>query len=157
MSDQDFFNEGQENAHQERMQAFRKEFGGLDLHGLVKKMQEVRAQKDGMEAELKSINAAFDVLRFELIPSKMEETGVETVRYEGIGRVSLTADLRVTVKEKDNLFAWLKKHKMGDLIVPGINGSTLKAWLKGRIKSGKEYPSEYLNVTPITRASITKG
>lgn len=137
----------------------RDKYNKLSLHDMAKAMKAKAAEKEELEEKLKAINAHYDVLRFEAIPSKMEEDGVENVRYEGIGRISLTADALVSVKggEKDNLFVWLKKHKLGDLIQEGVNPSTLKAFVKGRIKDGKEYPSELLNVTPITRASITKA
>jgi hypothetical protein len=143
----------------ERMQAYRDQHKGKALKDLVLAMQKAQFRKVAIEADLKNANAEFDVLRFELVPEKMDEDGVERVSYDGVGRVSLTPDLRVNTPAgaKPNLFAWFKSKKLGDLIVPSVNASTLKAWVKQRIKEGKELPpSEMLNVTPITRASITK-
>jgi len=145
---------------QERAQAFRDKHKGANLRTLVESMQEVQRRKENLEKDLANVNAEYDVLRFEAIPTKMEEDGVEKVAYEGIGRVSLTADLRVSClkAQKPHLFAWLRKHKLKDLITEDINTSTLKAWVKDRIKGAKELPpSEIMSVTPITRASITKG
>lgn len=144
----------------ERMQVYRSEHKGKSLKDLVLAMQKIQARKVAVEADLKNVNAEFDVLRFELIPEKMDEDGVERISYDGVGRVSLTGDLRVHTPAgaKAHLFAWFKKHKLADLIVPTVNSSTLKSWVKQRIKEGKELPpGEMLNVTPITRASITKG
>lgn len=130
-----------------------------NLQTLVNRMQAAQAKKEDLEAQLKEANAEFDVLRIELVPTLMEDQGVENVRYEGVGRVSLTADVFVSTNKslQPGLFAWFKKRKLGDLIQPTVNSSTLRAFVKDRIKAGKEIPEEFLNVTPYTRASITKG
>ena len=147
------------NGFEQAKMAARKNYGKLDLKGMAQTMADKRAAKDKAEADLAVINAELDVLRFELIPEKMDEMGVERISFEGIGRISLTGDMLVSVKAggKEGLFDWLKKQKLGDLIQPSINPSTLKAFVKDRAKKGLEVPTECLNVTPITRASITKA
>lgn len=144
---------------EQRKAPYRAKWKGAALLEQVRQMKQLQEHKEVSEALLKEYNAELDVLRLETIPERMETDGVENVRYEGIGRVSLTGDLYVSVKagEKESLFGWLKKRKLQDLIVPQINASTLKAFIKGRIKDGKEFPQDFLNVTPYTRASITKG
>lgn len=136
----------------------REKHKGKDLRALVETQALFRDKKAALESDLAKCNAEYDVLRFELVPGKMDEMGIENIKYDDIGRVSLTADLLVSTKpaEKAGLFGWLKKHKLGDLIQPSINSSTLKAFVKGRMKEGKPYPSDFLNITPVTRASITK-
>lgn len=150
----------QPNAQEERKQRYRKMYGSLPLPQLAKALQASYARKEEAEAELKEANDEFDVLRFELIPSKMEEEGVEKVTYEGIGRLQLASDIRIQclAAQKPGFFTWLRKHKLSDLIKEDINSSTLKAWVKSRIKAGKELPpGDLVKVEPITRASITKG
>lgn len=122
-------------------------------------LDEIRRAKDYIDALAKFANAAHDVLRLELIPERMEEEGIENVRIEDLGRLGLTADMYVSVKEgqRDSLIKWLEKHRLGDLVQETINSSTLKSFVARRMKEGKEIPSDYLNVTPFTRASITKG
>jgi hypothetical protein len=110
-----------------------------------------------VEEELKELNASYDVLRIELVPGKMEEEGIEKITYEGIGRVSLTGDMQVKVTEQDNFFEWLEGHNLQDLIKRAVPPSTLKAFVKDRIKAGKEIPDNFLRVHPFTRASITKA
>lgn len=150
----------EQNAHDVRMQDARGKYKGMSLRDLVITMKNVQAAKDDLENQLKDWNAKFDVLRFELIPEKMDEEGVERVSYDGIGRVSLTADIRVATlaAAKPKLFSWLKKNRLGDLLREDINPSTLKSWIKQRMKDGKALPPDDLvKVTPITRASITKA
>lgn len=141
-----------------RTKVFRDKHQGKDLKSLVVAMAETQRRKEAIEADLKNINAEYDVLRFELIPEKMDSEGVERVSYDGIGRVTLTGDIRTQVLAANNeaLFAWFRKNKMGDLIKSVVQPSTLKAWVKQRIKDGKKYPEDLVKVTPITRASITK-
>lgn len=132
---------------------------GKTLLELAVKMKEIGELKDSQEEDMKETNAWYDVLRMEAIPQKMEAEKLESpVKFEGVGRVSLTTDLLVSVKGgmKENLYAWLNNNKLADIIQPSINASTLKAFIKGRIKAGKEYPDECLNVTPIEKASILK-
>ena len=147
------------NPHDERKDQYRAEYKDLGLKDLALKMIEIESAKEKLESRLKEANAAYDVLRLELIPAKMEETGVENVRYDGIGQVVLTGDLyvRTIPGQKEGLFSWLKKHKLQALVQPSINASTLKAWVRQRIKEGKDYPTDFLKVEPFTRASIRKG
>lgn len=135
----------------------REEFKDYSLHKLVVTMDATQGVKDGAEAELSLLQAEFDLLRLELIPAKMEEEGVETVRYEGIGRVALTGDMYAQTLDKEALYAWLRENNLEDLIQPNVNASTLKATIKARIKKGEETPPEdVVKVTPFVRASITR-
>lgn len=155
MSEQEF---GPGNPQVERMAAWRGKHSGKSLKALVLVMADAQRRKEAMEEELKDINAEFDVLRFELVPGKMEDDGVETVNYDGIGRVSTSADIRLVLLKSNQpkFYSWLKKHKLQDLMTTTINASTLKSWVKERLKANKEVP-DVITVTPITRASITKG
>jgi hypothetical protein len=132
---------------------------GKDLPELAIKMKEVIGIKERLELE-ESLNGAWlDVLRFEAIPQKVEAMGLQSpVKLEGIGRISLVTDVRVSVKAgmKEKLYAWLEEHKLADLIQPTIASGTLSAWTKTRMKEGKDYPDDCLNVTALEKASILK-
>lgn len=130
---------------------------------LAKAMAKVRAKKDKLEADLKELNAEYDVIRIELMPTLLDDLNLENIRVKGLGRVSLTGDIFCSVKgaSQDGLFDWLRggnpdKEALGDLIKETVNSSTLRSFVKDRMKVGKPIPDEFLNVTPYTRASITK-
>lgn len=150
-----------ESAEQEdkvdRKAQFRDRYKNTPLNELIRAMHGVRQVKDEYDDALKNINAHYDVLRIELIPAKMEEEGIERIAIEGIGRVSLTADMYVGVTDKTGLFDWLRKHKLGSLIKEQVPSATLKAFVKNRIIKGAPVPTELVKVTPFTRASITKA
>jgi hypothetical protein len=146
------------NQHEINKRDARNEYENMPLDKLVEKMAELEELKEQVDIKSKKINAYYDVLRLEKIPAKMEEGGIERITYEGIGRVSLTADLNLSVKAgmKENIYEWMRENNLGDLIQETINASTLKAWYKARIKKGEKTPDDLLNVNPFVRASITK-
>jgi hypothetical protein len=133
-------------------------YDDVTLVGLVTAMSSVQSIKEGLEEQLKVANKEFDFLRITKIPSKMEEDGVDRINVTGIGRVSLTADMHVSVKaeQKSAFFVWLKDNGRGDLLQENINPSTLKAAVKKMFRDGEEVPDQLLNVSPFTRASITR-
>ncbi len=150
----------------DRNELYVKRYEAMTLVEMATVMKEIEGARDRLEELGKYINAAYDALRLNLIPTQIEAEGLESpVNVAGVGKVILTGDLYVSVgaaepeagiNYKQSFYDWLHKHHMGDLITETINPSTLKAWVKGRIKEGKEYPTECLKVAPFTRASITK-
>jgi len=135
-----------------------KKYDSMSLVDLVHSMSTTQNRKEALEDQLKIINREFDFLRITKVPSKMEEDGVDRINVTGIGRVSLTADMHVSVKaeQKSEFFVWLKDNGRGDLLQENINPSTLKAAVKKMFRDGEEVPDQLLNVSPFTRASITR-
>jgi hypothetical protein len=133
-------------------------YDGLSLVDLVHAMSTMQSRKEVLEDQLKIVNKEFDFLRITKIPTKMEEDGVDRINVTGIGRVSLTADMHVSVKadQKAEFFVWLRDNGRGDLLQENINPSTLKAAVKKMFREGEEVPDTLLNVSPFTRASITR-
>jgi hypothetical protein len=143
----------------ERKQVYRDAHAGKSIEDLCKAMLECQQKKDELEEQLKEVNAAFDVLRLELIPAECENRGIEGLKIAGIGRLTLTGDMyvRPVADQQGEFFKWLRKNKVGDLIKETIAPSTLKAFVKSRLKQGKPVPDEFVKTTPFTRASITKA
>ena len=133
-------------------------YDGVSLVDLVHAMSTLQNRKEALEDQLKIVNKEFDFLRITKIPAKMEEDGVDRINVTGIGRVSLTADMHVSVKadHKSEFFTWLRDNGRGDLLQENINPSTLKAAVKKMFREGEEVPDQLLNVSPFTRASITR-
>ncbi len=155
---EDFDDSAQLNAFEEAKMAARKKFDGMTLKELVGHMHRGKLAKEKLEAELRDVNAYYDVLRLEKVPERAELDGVESAKFEGIGRLSFRHDLFLQTKNPSELNLWLRGHKLGDLIKQTVNSSTLKAFIKNRIKDGKELPpAELVKVTPVTMATITKA
>lgn len=134
------------------------EYDGMELLELIREMRRVQTEKEQVEADLKKYNKHFDFLRITKIPQMMEDLGIRNLNVDGVGRVGLTADMHVSIKEgnKEAFYLWLRDNGRADLIQPNVNPSTLKATVKNMVKEGEIIPDDLLNVSPFTRASITK-
>lgn len=126
---------------------------------IVRAMAELRAQKDELEEKLKLINVEYDYIRLQRLPEKMEEEGIQGLKVDGVGRVSLRGDIYVSVlaDNREVFHTWLRDTNRGDLIKDTVNASTLKASVKEWIKRGEEIPEELIKVTPFTMSVITKS
>ena len=125
---------------------------------VVCSMDELRLRKEDLEEALKEINKEYDYLRLNMVPARFEEEGIENMKVEGVGRVSLTGDMYVSIlaDKKDAAYEFFRDIGKGSLITETISASTLKATVKAMMKSGEDIPEDIIKVTPFTRASITK-
>jgi hypothetical protein len=121
-------------------------------------MDDVRKQKESLEETLKGVNETFDFLRITKIPTVMNDENIDRISVKGVGRVSITADMHVSIKadKKDDFYQWLRDNGRTDLISETVNASTLKASVKKMFKEGEIPPEDLLNISPFERASITK-
>jgi N12 class adenine-specific DNA methylase len=141
------------------IQNFYKEIEGLNLTYKIKVMNQLRLEKEALKTRKTIIEAKYDAIRLNVIPSAMEELDISTVSVDGVGRVSLTPDIYCSIPQvsKMGAWTWLRQNGHGGIIMETINAGTLKATLKSIIKKGKEVlPPTLFKVTPFTRASITK-
>lgn len=134
-------------------------YDSFSIVELIQAMATLQNRKEAAEEQLKIINKEYDFLRITKVPSAMEDGGVDRITVAGIGRVSLTADMHVSVKaeQKEKFYDWLRDNGRGDLLQENVNPSTLKAAVKNMLRNGEELPDGMLNVSPFTRASITKS
>jgi len=125
---------------------------------LIRAMAKIREQKDALDEELKGTSREYEYLSKVRIPEAFDNDGIKNMNVEGLGRISLRPDIYASVKAgtKQAAYTWLSDIGSGDLIQDTVNPSTLKAFLKGRIKSGEDIPEEYFNVTAYQQATITK-
>jgi hypothetical protein len=136
----------------------REKYKGYKLPDLIAEMDRARGELDRLSEIKSESELEHDLLRLELIPTKMDDEGIENIKIEGIGRVSLTGDVHASIlkEHRDAAHAWLEEHGYGDLIQATVNSSTLKAFVKERLEAGDMLPAELFKVTPFTRAAITK-
>ena len=140
------------------MSEYNEEWEGMDLASLAKTMIQV---KDELE-EAKQIQAAaqkkFDALRKFVIPTKMEDMGIQSVNITGVGRLSLRAEMYAGFQPgmQDDAITWLEQHGHGDLVKETVHNSTLKAFLKEQLREGEILPDELFKQEPYMMATITK-
>ena len=105
----------------------------------------------------KEIGKAYDHMRVMVVPTKMDEEGLDSFKLTGIGRVSVTPDIHASIISRDPAFEWLTENGHGDIIIETVNASTLKAILRQRLREAQDIPGDIFKVTPYDRASITKA
>lgn len=105
----------------------------------------------------KEFGKTYDWLRVNYIPERLETLGSSSMQVTGYGRLGLTDDLRVKVLDKQGAYDWLEENDMGDMITETVNTSTLKASLRKRLQKGEKVPDNLFELTPFTRANLTKS
>lgn len=126
---------------------------------LGKRFHKLRKEKELAEASLGDLNKELEFLAKVAIPEKFTDEGLKNLNLEGIGRISLRADIYASIKagQKDAAYTWISDIGAGDLIQDSIPPSTLKAFLKNRLKAGEEYPEDLFNVTAYQQATLTQS
>lgn len=137
---------------------FEEKYKGLATLDIIRAMDALRTKTGELSELKKAAEAEYDYLRLQLVPNRFEEEGIESLKVEGIGRVSLTGDMYVSIlaANREAAYGYFRDIGKGSLITETINSSTLKAAVKAMIGNGEEVPADLVKVTPFTRASITK-
>lgn len=137
---------------------FLAKYTGTTTLDVVRAMDQLKKSIEELEAKASEFQAEYDFLRLKFIPERFEAEGIEGLKVEGVGRVSLTGDMHVSIlaANREAAYEFFRDIGKGDLITETINSSTLKAAVKAMVKAGEDVPEEYIKVTPFTRASITK-
>lgn len=127
-----------------------------ELADRIKKLSILKKEEDELTERLKEINKAIDMLVKRDIPQLMEDSGINRVEINGVGRVDLRGDLYVSVLKSDQeeFYNWLRNTNRGSLITETVNSSTLKAAAKGWLMSGEDLPP-ILKIQPYTKAVLT--
>jgi len=129
----------------------------MNLSSAVKFLHSLRYQLDSAEETASILRKKYDWMSINYIPVRMETEGVESLKVDGVGRINIRADMWTQTLNTAALQSWLLEHDLEDLIVPSVNGSTFKAFLKEQLKKGNEIPDDTIvKITPYSRAVITK-
>ena len=134
-------------------------YKSLNLKGAITAMNVIQGDLNDATLTKTELQKRFDYLRYVLVPDKMEEEGIKTIAYDGIGRISITHDIRCSTPaaNKEQMHQWLKDMDCADLIKPTVNASSLKALVKELIADGETLPEDMLTISPFARASITRS
>lgn len=141
------------------MEELEQKYEGVNAIDAARAMHNLRALKDGLEEQLKGINIEYDFIRLNYLPEQLENEGIQNIKVEGVGKVTLRGDVYVSVlvENREVFHEWLRDTGRGDLIKDSVNASTLKAAAKQWLKAGEVIPETLVKITPFTQAVITKG
>lgn len=132
------------------------EYSLMSVTELVQVMAALENEIEKQSQISKALNVRYDHLRLRVIPDRCEVEGIDGLRVKGTGTLVLTSDIYASIVggRKQDAYDWLRENNHEDLIVETVNASTLKSFLRTKLKAGDEIPEELFKVTPYTRASI---
>ena len=124
---------------------------------LVAEMYRVKGELDACKLLKAKLEKEHDRLRISAIPEEMDNRTINSITFDGIGRVTLTADVHASIlaENRSEAYEWLEENGHGGIIKDTVNAGTLKATMKVCLKKGEKIPP-CIKVTPFSRASITK-
>lgn len=120
-------------------------------------LRDLKEAHEALDRIKSAVGKVYDFYRTAVVPSRMEDEGVDSLKITGVGRLGLTSDLNVSWPNKEAGMRWLEQIGSGDLITETVNAASLKAMLKRRLQSGEDIDSDIFDVKPFTRAAITKA
>jgi hypothetical protein len=132
------------------------DFDSLDLVQLAQFQADIKELHEKLDSHKSAVGKVYDYVRTHAVPMKMDEEGVESITVQGVGRVSLTSDIYLKINNKEASFEWLAENGHEDLISETVNASSLKALIRRMLRDGIEIPEDVYQVTPFSRATITK-
>lgn len=129
-------------------------YDGMTLVQLGQAMEEVRTKLDAAKEVKTELEKEYDFLCTVKIPPAMEESGLVNFRLESGRGIRVQDEAFVSLKGENlpPMKAWLQEQGDEAIIRETINSSTLKSYILGRIKAGKEYPATLVNVTIVPKA-----
>lgn len=135
------------------------EFDNMSVPELAITLKNLKERLEEMGVIKTEIQKAYDFLSIAILPDRMDEEGIQTLKIKDVGRLQSKTDIRCSVpaKNKEAVAEWLNEHGHGSMISETINSSTLKAFVREMMKEDKEWPKDLLKVEPYSRATVVKA
>lgn len=129
-------------------------YDGMTLIQLGQSMEEVRTRLDAAKEVKTELEKEYDFLCSVKIPPAMESEGLTNFRLASGKGIRVQDEVFVSLKGENlpTMKAWLQEQGDEAIIKETINSSTLKSYITGRIKAGKEYPLGLVSVTVVPKA-----
>jgi hypothetical protein len=133
-------------------------YSSWSLPQLARHISGLREELDRLTAERAALSKLYDWFTINLVPEKMAEQDIQSMKIENVGRLQLRPDAWVRTVDKDALFEWVRKNKFDSVITETINAGTLKALIKSQINDCDDIPPEdAVTYTPYVRAIVVKS
>lgn len=135
------------------------EYESMKVYQLATHLRKLKNLKDEIKALHTAVQNEYEFLSVNVLPERMDDEGIETLKIKDVGRLQSASDIRCNVPaaNREALQEWLIEAGFESMVRPDVNSSTLKAFVKECIANGNPYPQELIKVTPFTRATIVKS
>lgn len=130
------------DAPSQRGQELRARLSTYPLEDYARVLRKLKDEHEELKTKAASIWKLYETAAQQIVPALMTTAGVKTMNVEGAGRLQLDNMMNVSIINKDQGYEWLREHGLGDIIVPTVNSSTLKATMKDWLKKGHALPPE---------------
>jgi hypothetical protein len=131
----------------------------MSISQLAAQLRDFKQALDKIGSMKTELQKMYDYLSIEVLPDRMDEEGIDTIKVKNVGRLQTSSDIRCSVpaNNKDEVKNWLRENGHGSMISEAVNASTLKAFVKEMMKENKPYPEHLLNIHAYSRATVVKG
>lgn len=129
-------------------------YDGLTLPQLGREMERVRKELDDAKDAKTALEKEYEFLCSVKIPPAMEDQGLTAMKLESGKGVRVQDEVFVSLNSDnfEDFKNWLIEQGDASLVKETINSSTLKSYITGRIKAGKEYPVAMVKVSIVPKA-----
>lgn len=131
---------------------------GRDPVMLARAFVAMHRLNDRVDLFYKEWGALFDGYKKETVPNVLQAAGITNVPLAEGYRVGYSTRTFATIREgmKDKAFAWLRKNKMGELIVETVFPQSLSKQAAYRLEEENlPMPEDLFSVHPIFTTSVT--
>lgn len=141
-------------------ESWKRKLQPMSLAELAAEIRDTRQIMDGIKSVHTEWYHYHEYLTIDVVPDRMADDDVESVKVAGVGRLQCKADIRCSCPaiNKEALEQWLTDNGQEALIGKTVNSGSLKAYVKEQIKQGSSlYPKELLKIEPYSRAAVVKA
>lgn len=130
----------------------------MAIPDLAAELQALKNELDELGDMKSEVQKRYDFLSIEVVPDRMDDEGIESIRVAGVGRLQTQSDIRCNVPaaNREAVQDWLKNNGHGSMVTESINSSSLKAFVKEMMREDQPYPKELLQIHPYSRATVVK-
>ena len=139
-------------------EARRKELEGMSLVDLARILKNLSDSHAALKSDAAELYKEIEAISIGIIPEMMADQEITTMNIEGVGRLQTRADAWVTIlkADKPEFMQWCIDSGNAPLVTEHIHPATLKAFIKGRVAEGKEYPQHLVKYEAYEKAMVVK-
>ncbi len=129
-----------------------------DIRELAVAFKDLQDRYNEAKSVSAHIYAEFELLRKNVIPKRMEDMGIDTVKVTGVGRLQVGQQVSAKQLDKQGLISWLNAHGHEAIVAETVNASTLGSFMKAQIANGDPIPDDdVVSFTVYEVASVVKA
>lgn len=134
-------------------------YDGMSIPELAAEVKRVKVALDDAASRKSALQKHYDFLTMTIVPERMDDEGIETLKIKDVGRLQMASDIRCScpAANRKQLEEWMRNNGHVAMITSTVNSSTLKAFVKEQMKENGNYPSDLLKVEPFSRATVVKA